>query len=98
MIFASPETREFYDNRILISWIINQPESLPPLKELTVEILAFPKVEFEPDQSSKFKIPALEDNEIILNWVIKKPKVLTEINLIVKSLSFQETQTIVIKP
>ena len=98
MIFPSPEISDFYDNRMLISWKISQPENYPPLESIHFTIVGKPELVFEPLQRPAIEITALNGNEIIVNWVISKPKTSTEITLKLESTTIKETQTIVVNP
>ncbi len=98
MFFTKPEVNDFFDNRIVISWGIFQPEELPPLKNIQFMISGEPELVFEPNQSSIIEIPALEDNKLILNWVMAKPQEKTEIQLSLTCSIIEETQKIVFIP
>jgi hypothetical protein len=96
--FQEPEVRDFFDNRIVISWKIFQPKDLPPLKDIQFMINSEPELIFEPNQSSVIEIPALEDNKVIINWVIAKPQEKTKIRLSLTCSLIEETQKIVFIP
>ena len=98
MFFAKPEIKDFFDNRLVISWIIFQPKELPPLKKIIFTVSGEPELVFEPKQNSIIEIPTLEDNTIIINWVVTKPKEKTEIFLSLFCPTFEETQRIVFNP
>ena len=98
MLFNIPEVRAFFDNRLIISWVIIQPEKLPSLEKILFKISADPELIFEPNQSSIIEIPSLENNKIIVNWVVAKPNEETEISLTLSCPIIEETQKIVFNP
>ncbi len=98
MFFKEPEVKDFFDNRIVISWDIFQPKDLLPLKNIQFMISSEPELVFEPNQSSINEIPALENNKVIINWVIAKPQEKTEIRLSLTCSILKETQKIVFIP
>ncbi len=98
MIFDVPEVSDFFDNRLVISWIILQPKEFPTLKKIQFTVSGEPELVFKPSQSAIIEIPALEDNKIIVNWVIVKPKEKTEILLSLSCPTIEEMQKIVFNP
>ena len=92
--FKSPEVEEFYDDRLIVSWLITQPNTLPPLKNISITISGDPKLVFNPNQSNMIEIPELKDNEIIINWVINKTKVKSSVTLSLRCQEIEETQRI----
>lgn len=98
MIFSPPQVSDFYDDRLIISWKISQPENYPPLRNLLFTIVGKPNLIFEPQQKSTVEIPSLDGNEIILNWVFLKPLEDTEISLTISTTALEETQKIRVSP
>jgi hypothetical protein len=94
--FQPPTVKDFYDNRLIVSWEINQPSQLPPLEKLVFQISGIPKLEFDPPQIPQLEIPKLNGNNFIINWVIKKPLVRTKITLSVQNTSLSEEHFLVI--
>lgn len=97
-LFAPPEVNEFFDDRLIISWLITQPQQSPDLTELVIQISTDPPVIFEPLQDQKLTISHLSDNEFIVNWVIKKPIIQTEIILKIQNQEISEDHHININP
>ncbi len=83
--FQNPEFEDFYDDRIIVSWKISQPSTLPSLKNLTFKIIGLPNIEFDPLQEPSIEIPELNSNDFILNWIIRKPSCNTKIILSVQN-------------
>ncbi|MFX0185973.1 MAG: hypothetical protein ACFE95_23045 [Candidatus Hodarchaeota archaeon] len=83
--FQPPKVKDFYDNRLIVSWEINQPSQLPHLEKLIFRISGIPKLEFDPPQIPQIEIPNLNGNNFMINWVIKKPLVKTKIKLSVQN-------------
>ncbi|UCE12438.1 MAG: hypothetical protein JSV04_09595 [Candidatus Heimdallarchaeota archaeon] len=79
--FLPPESDDFYDERLIISWKLIQPPHLSNLKNITIRISGNPPLKFSPLQAPELQIPALNDNEVIVNWIIQKPVVKTEVIL-----------------
>ncbi len=98
MVFPPPQVSDFFDNRLLVSWKISQPENHPPLQDIHFTIVGKPELVFEPNQRSTIEIPALDGNEVILNWVFIKPTVITEISLTIIASTIEETQKILVTP
>lgn len=98
-LFAPPEVKEFFDDRLIISWLITQPHQYPELTtELVIHISTDPSVIFEPLQDRKVTISHLSDNDFIVNWVIKKPIIQTEILLRILNQEISEEHSIHINP
>ncbi|MHA2074475.1 MAG: hypothetical protein ACW97X_07635 [Candidatus Hodarchaeales archaeon] len=97
-LFAQPEVSEFFDNRLIISWLIAQPQQYSELSDLVIQISTDHSVIFEPLQEKKVTIPPLSDNDIIINWVIQKPIHQTEIFLKIQNQDIDEEYTININP
>ncbi|MFX0049744.1 MAG: hypothetical protein ACFFAJ_02055 [Candidatus Hodarchaeota archaeon] len=97
-IFQQPTVKDFYDNRLIISWEIKQPEQFPPLEKLIFRISGTPELEFDPPQIPQLEVPELRGNKFIINWVIKKPLVKTKITLSAQNTSLSEDYTLVIHP
>ncbi len=96
--FPTPEVKDFYDNRLIISWKINQPSNLPELSKIIIQISGNPPLKFEPLQDSKIEIPKLNGNELIINWVFRKPSMNTEILLEIKNSDIYEKHLLFISP
>ncbi len=98
-LFAPPKVKEFFDDRLIISWLITQPHQYPELTtELVIQISTDPSVIFEPLQDQKVTILNLSDNDFIVNWVIKKPIIQTEILLKILNQEISEEHSIRINP
>lgn len=96
--FLPPETNEFFDERLIISWKLVQPPHLSTLKDIKIRISGNPPLEFSPLQNPELQIPALNDNEVIVNWIIQKPLLKTEIVLCIHCDIISEEHTLFIDP
>lgn len=97
-LFRSPEVAEFYDDRLIISWKINQPSHITELSKLLIQITGNPPLNFDPFQDSKIEIPKFNGNDLIINWVFRKPSRNTEILLEIRNHNIYEKHILVINP
>ena len=97
-LFQPPTIYPFFDNRILISWELEQPFNIPPLINITIMLQGNPPLTFDPPQSNVIKISEMNKNQIIINWVVKKPKIKTIIKLILSCETINEEQELIYSP
>ncbi|MFX0015132.1 MAG: hypothetical protein ACFFB2_10045 [Promethearchaeota archaeon] len=96
--FSLPEVKDFFDNRLIISWNITQPPHLPPLKNLIIQISSSPQLTFDPLQDPRLEITELDGNDLIINWVIQRPEARTEVTISIQSKTLFEEYTLIICP
>ncbi|MFW9778921.1 MAG: hypothetical protein ACFFE8_08710 [Candidatus Heimdallarchaeota archaeon] len=95
--FSPPTLERFFDNRLIIVWVIKQPLGTPPLRDLEFRIHG--DLEFTPNQENVVVLPSTGDgNEFLVNWVVRIPETKTEVELSVHHGSFMEKFNLVIDP
>ncbi|MFW9855361.1 MAG: hypothetical protein ACFFFG_09870 [Candidatus Thorarchaeota archaeon] len=95
--FSPPTLERFFDNRLIVVWVIRQPLEFAPLKDLEFRIHG--DLEFAPNQESVIALPDLGDgNEFLVNWVVRIPETKTEVELSVHHESFTEKFNLIIDP
>jgi len=97
-LFPVPDVKKFFDDRLIISWKINQPQEHFDLENLIIQISGNPPLNFDPLQDSKIVIPKLDGSNLIVNWVFRKPTMNTEILLELKSFQIYEKYLLNISP
>ena len=78
--------------------IIMQPQHLPSLKKILIQISSSPPLIFDPLQDPQLEINELNNNEFIVNWVIQRPLVRTEVTLSIQSEIISEEHSLIINP
>lgn len=96
--FQSPKIYPFFDDRLLITWELEQPSNNPPLFDIQIKFEANPPIIFVPPQSDVIKISEINKNQIIINWVIKKPQTRTIIKLFLSCNSLNDELELVYSP
>jgi len=97
-ILQSPRIYQFFDDRLLISWVLTQPSNNPPLFDVKIKLQANPPIVFVPPQSDVIEISEINKSKIIINWVIKKPQMKTIIKLFLSCNLLDDERELVYSP